>query len=213
MNDLSEPPPDRTVCGAFSETAQRFGDRVALDHGDGTMDYATLDAMSGRLAAALRTQGVRKGMVVGIGAAPGPWRIVAILGALRAGAAYLPLPEGYAPPRLAAMLADAGVRHVLGDWPQGTPPDTITLMPPEALCAGPLPTGAQADVDADDPAYVMFTSGSTGTPKGVVVPHRHARRVASCVASSSCVSAPASASFRPRRWPSTRRHWKSGAPC
>lgn len=177
MNDLSEPPPDRTVCGAFSETAQRFGERVALDHGDGTMDYATLDAMSGRLAAALRTQGVRKGMVVGIGAAPGPWRIVAILGALRAGAAYLPLPEGYAPPRLAAMLADAGVRHVLGDWPQGTPPDTITLMPPEALCAGPLPTGAQADVDADDPAYVMFTSGSTGTPKGVVVPHRAVRRL------------------------------------
>ena len=176
MNELSSPLAEKTVCSAFAEVALRFGLDVALEYDGAALHYATLDTLSEKLAKALFTRGIARGLVVGIGAAPGPWRIVSLLAVLRAGAAYLPLPEGYSDVRLFAMLDAAKVRLVLGAF-SGAQPLGIECEDPERLSDTPHHSGIPLPCPGpNDPAYVMFTSGSTGTPKGVVVPHRAVRR-------------------------------------
>ena len=108
--------------------------------------------------------------------------VVALLGVLKAGAAYLPLDPEYPAERLAYMLQDAQPACVLTSTriaqrlPEGVAqllldhPDTVRALaqspktnPSDAERTGPL--------SPHNPAYVIYTSGSTGTPKGVVVIH------------------------------------------
>ena len=86
--------------------------------------------------------------------------IVAILGVLRAGAAYLPLDPDLPPQRLAAMVADAAPALVL---------DADGLA---SIEADPRQDGLpDAEIHPESLAYVIYTSGSTGQPKGVAVSH------------------------------------------
>lgn len=98
---------------------------------------------------------------------------------LRAGAAYLPLDPATPPDRVAAVLQDAGCRHVLTasvavERDHLLP---VTLVGLDAALRDahrthiPVPETATGP---DDPAYLLFTSGSTGRPKGVVIRHRGA---------------------------------------
>ena len=115
----------------------------------------------------------------------GPELIVALLGVLKAGAAYLPLDVDYPPERIAFMLADAAPAVVVTDGATAgqLPPDAVTprlvIDDPatvEALAgrAATDPTDAErtAALRPEHPAYVIYTSGSTGRPKGVLVEHR-----------------------------------------
>jgi amino acid adenylation domain-containing protein len=160
-----------SVVDVFAAIAAKHPDAAAIVANQETFSYAKLEERSRVLAQQLQELGVKRGSVVGIGTAPGAWPFVAILGVLRAGAAYLPVPEGYPPDRLRAMLDRAGVLQVLGSWP-GTGDGMATHD--IATLAGHPVSGASAlpQPGPEDPAYVMFTSGSTGEPKAVVVPHR-----------------------------------------
>jgi non-ribosomal peptide synthetase component F len=115
VNDLSMVKTETTICEAFAKAAQAHRTNVAVDHVDGTLDYGALDHLSERLARALRARGIGAGAVVAVGAAPGP----------------------YAPDRLRAMLDAAGVRLLLGPWPDGAAPDGIACADPEALSKEP----------------------------------------------------------------------------
>ncbi len=163
------------VHGHFARAATRYADKVALRWSGGDMTYADLDARSARLACLLVDEGVRPGDLVPVAMHRSPEVIIAFLGILRAGAAFVPLDPTWPGLRLAGMLADIAPRLAVvdGDVP-GWPEDIATLSldsvgdtlegwpgsPPDVAC------------DPESPAYVMFTSGSTGRPKGVVVPHR-----------------------------------------
>ncbi|MBM3779323.1 MAG: amino acid adenylation domain-containing protein, partial [Acidimicrobiia bacterium] len=86
--------------------------------------------------------------------------VVALLGVLKTGGAYLPLDPRFPAERLRLMIEDAAPRVVLTSL--DLPPDAVTHTT----------TGAAArPVTPDDLAYVIYTSGSTGRPKGVEVPH------------------------------------------
>ena len=95
---------------------------------------------------------------------------MAVLGIQRAGAAYLPLDTGQPDARIATILADAGVRVVVGRSDAAPLPEGIRLVAADLLAAaGEAALPPQVDIAPDDLAYIIYTSGSTGTPKGVMI--------------------------------------------
>ena len=121
---------------------------------DSLLTYRELWARSGRLARELAGREVGPGTVVAAGMGRSVELVIALLGIVRTGAAYLALDAKAPPERTAEVLADAGVQIILDRVPAGE--EDFTDVP----------------VDGDDPCHVIYTSGSTGRPKGVVVPHR-----------------------------------------
>ncbi|MFF2073551.1 amino acid adenylation domain-containing protein [Kitasatospora sp. NPDC058162] len=143
---------------------------VAVRCGDRTLDYAGLDAWADAIAARLHDHGIEPGSVVGILTERGPHLLPALLGVLRAGAAFLPLDPGYPADRLRRYAEVAGCDLVLTDDRTHALGQSLgaALRVPEpdgAALAVPAPVGGR------DLAYVLFTSGSTGEPKGVEVEH------------------------------------------
>ncbi|WP_326585325.1 amino acid adenylation domain-containing protein [Streptomyces sp. NBC_00481] len=161
------------------DTARRHPGRTAVVAHDGSLSYRELADRSARVAAALAAAGCGPGSTVGVLAPRGRDLPAALLGVLRAGAAYLPLDPATPPDRVAAVLQDAGCRHVL-TASAAVERDhllPVTLVDLDAALRDahrthiPVPETATGP---DDPAYLLFTSGSTGRPKGVVIRHRGA---------------------------------------
>jgi amino acid adenylation domain-containing protein len=132
---------------------------------DTTLSYAELWQRSGWVAAELVRRGIGAGDVVAVGLGRSIELVVAMLGIIRAGAAYLPL-DAHAPDdRIATILTEAKAGLAISDRPV-VGVNTITV-PRESVEAAP-----DSPAGGDAPCYVMYTSGSTGTAKGVLVPHR-----------------------------------------
>ncbi|WP_405987032.1 amino acid adenylation domain-containing protein [Streptomyces sp. NBC_00872] len=186
-----------TLSAAFEEQAARTPAATAVVLGDERLNYAELDARAESLARRLRARGAGPDRIVGVAVPRSTELMVALLGVLKSGAAYLPVDLDYPAERVAHMLADSGARTVV------TVADSVSRLPEtEGLTALVLDgsahaddgspegtSGAQAGPDdpvqagpddpvqagPDDPAYLIYTSGSTGRPKGVVVTHRAVR--------------------------------------
>jgi non-ribosomal peptide synthetase component F len=138
--------------------------------------YAALDERANRLAHYLRAKGAGIGAHVGVLMSRSLDLPVAILGVLKAGAAYLPLDPDYPKERLAYILADACATLVLTDSrfadlasDAGAPAICLdTGWEPIGRCpATPLDT----ELPPGAPAYLIYTSGSTGRPKGCRIGH------------------------------------------
>ncbi|MGH3857418.1 MAG: AMP-binding protein, partial [Pseudonocardiaceae bacterium] len=155
---------------------------VAVVFEDTTLTYRQLNAAANRLAHALLARGVGPEQVVALALPRSADLIVAILGVLKAGAAYLPLDPDYPPTRIAFILGDAHPALLLTQTEGGLPgagltprlvlddPDTVTML---RGCPDTDLTDAHRGTPLipQHPAYVIYTSGSTGTPKGVTVTH------------------------------------------
>ncbi len=181
VGPAADRPPDECVPDMVAAQAARTPEQVAVAGPDGELTFAGLQQEAAELAARLARLGVRRGDVVGVCIEPSTAFVVALLGTMTAGAAYLPLDPADPPHRTAMLLADAGSRVVLvADEPPALP-GSLRAVPVHGTAR---PAGgsdrAQSDVDdppasaprPDDLAYVIYTSGSTGRPKGVAVEHR-----------------------------------------
>jgi amino acid adenylation domain-containing protein len=140
------------------------------------LTYGELDRRANQLANHLRTLGVGPEVPVGVCLPRSPGLIVAALGILEAGGAYLPLDPGYPEERRRFMLEDSGApvlvtgSHGPASLPAG-PWRLVEMDRDAALAAAPSTAPPESRGSPEDLAYVIYTSGSTGRPKGVQVTH------------------------------------------
>ncbi|MFH8759307.1 amino acid adenylation domain-containing protein [Streptomyces atroolivaceus] len=180
-NDTSTRYPGRTLHGLVETQAAATPDAVAVTDEAGELSYAELDRRADAVAAALRVLGAGPGTVTGVCLDRSRGLLVALLGVLKAGSAYLPLEPELPAERRQYMLADSGARVLLTGTdagPAGDSPAAVTVLPlgRDGLLPGSPPsredTRTAAAPGPGDAAYVIYTSGSTGRPKGVLVEHR-----------------------------------------
>lgn len=162
----------RSPHAAFFERARRQPDDCVLEAADGRFTAAQLGARADAIADALLARGVGAGDIVGVALARRSDLVAALLGVLRAGAAWLPLDPDLPVERLRYMREDAGARCVLVDADSAGLFDAADSLPMETLPRAPRAGFAPADEAPDSLAYVIYTSGSTGKPKGVRLPRR-----------------------------------------
>ncbi|MZF88578.1 amino acid adenylation domain-containing protein, partial [Streptomyces sp. SID5643] len=182
-NDTAAPVAASTLPELFEAQASRAPDAVAVVADGTAVSYAELDARANRLARLLAGRGVGPESLVGVCLDRGADTVVALLGVLKAGGAYLPVDPEYPAERIAFVLQDAAPVVVLTSaaradvLPDGVArvvlDDPATDRTLESL-DGTVPTaGERGVVRPENPAYVIYTSGSTGRPKGVAVTHRN----------------------------------------
>ncbi|HEV7977634.1 non-ribosomal peptide synthetase, partial [Amycolatopsis sp.] len=175
---------------AFERVAARQPDAVAIVCENEQLTYAELDAAANQLARSLRARGVRAEDVVAVAMPRSINLVVALLGVMKAGAAYLPLDLDHPEDRVAFMITDAGARIVVttAELAELLPaePD-VAVLRSDSIGGGGRATGGRMLLDVrpepeqGEPlepitdlaraAYVIYTSGSTGRPKGVILSH------------------------------------------
>jgi amino acid adenylation domain-containing protein/thioester reductase-like protein len=176
VNETHAATPDERLHAGFIRQARHAPDRTAVIAAERNLSYGELLAESAAVADWLLDEGVASAEPVAVVMRKGWEQIVAVLGTLMAGAAYLPVDADLPAKRQADLLAIGGVRHVL------TQPDVLRAELAQgpwsvrAVRAGggaPFTARHEASLDAprDELAYVIFTSGTTGVPKGVMIDH------------------------------------------
>jgi amino acid adenylation domain-containing protein len=155
--------PTATVVSAFEGAAREHGRRIAVVFGDEKLTYAQLLNDVGGLADRLCRRGIGAGDVVAVKMDPSPRRLIAVLGILSAGAAYLPLDPDLPNSRMHAQVVDASASSIVAEADGEL--DLCDLHPSRP------PSAERGPVLPSSSAYVMYTSGSTGKPKGVLVSH------------------------------------------
>ncbi|WP_434634912.1 amino acid adenylation domain-containing protein [Chromobacterium sp. CV08] len=179
-NDAGATPAPATLLPLIAARAADAPDTTAVVDDKGSLSHGELNRRANRLARRLIALGVGPEDIVAVALPRSAETVVALLAALKAGAAYLPLDLDYPPARLAYMLDDAAPRCVLSRSDAALPPGALRLDLDDALLQAELaalPDGELADHERvapllpRHPAYVIYTSGSTGQPKGVLVQH------------------------------------------
>ncbi|WP_307828481.1 amino acid adenylation domain-containing protein [Antrihabitans sp. YC2-6] len=182
VNATSGPVTGRALHEGFFAHAEATPDAVALLWGsDGRLTYGELAARALNIAGALSAAGVTAGDAVAVQLPKGPEQIVAILGVLAAGGAYVPI--GYDQPvaRRAQILETAQAAAALCVDAAEYEHTGVPAVPFADAARYAEPLAAPVVPDVESVAYVIFTSGSTGTPKGVDVPHRAAMNTVDAV--------------------------------
>ncbi|WP_052250850.1 non-ribosomal peptide synthetase [Xanthomonas sacchari] len=175
----------------FERQVLARGDAVAVLCGDERWSYRELNRRANRIAHGLLALGVRGGERVGILLERGPWMLAAVLGVVKAGAAYVPLDPAHPAQRLAQTLEDCTPRCVLSQQSlrgcAGLEAVPVRCVDEAAAWDGQAQTNPSASGIGVDPqalAYVIYTSGSTGRPKGVMVRHAAATNLFAWVEST-----------------------------
>jgi len=168
--------PNLCIHQLFELQVEQTPDAVAVVFEDKQLTYRELNSRSNKIAHHLLSLGVGPENLVGICTKRSCEMVVALLGILKAGAAYLPLDPTYPQQRLRWMLVDASVKVLLTEQHLVT---ELKLIGPNIVCldsewdtiAQQSQENPHCSVSASNLIYVIYTSGSTGEPKGVAVEH------------------------------------------
>jgi len=177
FNDTARPfPGDRTIHGMFEDQAEQTPDQIAVLFENIEINYRELNRAANRVAHSLLTRyDIRPEERVAVLLDRSQWPIIALLGIMKAGGAYLPVDPGYPPDRIRYMLEDSECRLVLTESGKEAMLSGLSVSPEIIRIQeldSPEDDNPSLPVTARSLAYVIYTSGSTGRPKGVMLEHR-----------------------------------------
>jgi pyochelin synthetase len=177
-NDTTAPFETALLHADFLRNATTEPERLAVIASERSLTYGQLHDLARGLAQQLVTAGCAQGECVAVVMDKGWEQVVAVLGILLAGAAYLPIDTNQPPARRDKVLLDARVCRVVtqpwraAEWSSDAEVQltsvTESIPPPPPSWSPPHPA------TPEQLAYVIYTSGSTGQPKGVMISHRSA---------------------------------------
>ena len=179
----------------LTESARGHAERSAAWARGRTLSYRELEERSNQLAHFLRERGIKKGDRVGLFLPKAVESVVAMFGALKAGAVYVPLDPNQPAERITYIINNCGIKGLITSADRlrvlehsSTPSVEFTLLTHElsngsvrpntfawsALASFPADHAPELQATTTDLAYILYTSGSTGRPKGVMLSHQNA---------------------------------------
>jgi len=145
-----------------------------------SVTYAELNQLANNLAGILIEKNVQPDELVGVNVERSIDLLVATLGVMKAGAAYVPLDPAFPADRISYMVSDAKMRLIIT---QSAIEESLPASKAEIICVdnvaltdktlGDSQSQPKPGINSGNLAYVIYTSGSTGNPKGVMVEHRN----------------------------------------
>jgi len=170
---------DACIDDLFELQVRNTPHAIAVETEDSRITYLELNRRANQLAHFLARLGAGPESLIGVCLDRSFDLMVALLGILKAGAAYVPLDPAYPRQRLAFMLKDAGLNILLTQerWAEILPKGEATVVcldHEQEHLAQESEQNPRIQRSPDSLAYVIYTSGSTGQPKGVLGLHRGA---------------------------------------
>src|SRR6266566_5499696 len=173
---------DKTIVELFEAQVARTPDHDAIRFADRSLTYRELNDRANQVAGHLGACGVGPDQLVALYMEHSTEVVCAILGVLKAGAAYVPVDPAAPKERLAFMLQDIAeglggilptvvTQSHLQDRLPGTASRVVTLDSGFASISDYAASDVKSKASPSDVAYVIYTSGSTGKPKGVMIEH------------------------------------------
>ncbi|WP_347219696.1 amino acid adenylation domain-containing protein [Chryseobacterium sp.] len=168
---------EETLVSLFTKQVELHPDHIAVVYRDQAITYKELDQKSNQLANHLLNKGIKENMFVPVWLDRSLEWIVAVLGIVKTGAAYVPIDPAYPVKRVEYILSDTAAQVMISS-------QYLSSLLPESGKMKILQLDALADLDAfssqqpqieihqDALAYTIYTSGSTGKPKGVMITHQ-----------------------------------------
>ncbi len=174
-------PVSETIISIFEKQATLFPNNIALEYESNEITYNTLNERANQVAWKLRELGVQPDDLVSILLERSMEMVIAILGVLKSGAAYVPIDPDYPQERIDYTLEDSKTAITISQTEHKAKLDghsNITTILLSDLNSNPDNTKNLPIVNTPaDLAYIIYTSGSTGKPKGVMVEHRNVVRL------------------------------------
>ena len=179
----------------LTESVRYHADRPAVCARGRTLSYRELEERSNQLAHFLRESGIKKGDRVGLFFPKAVESVIAMFGALKAGAVYVPLDPNQPAERITYIINNCGIKGLVSNADRlrvlehsSMPSVEFTLLTHElsngsgrgntfawsALANFPIENSPELQATTTDLAYILYTSGSTGRPKGVMLSHQNA---------------------------------------
>ncbi|MCP4136878.1 MAG: amino acid adenylation domain-containing protein, partial [bacterium] len=156
---------DGTILGLFEEQVRRTPDNIAVVFGDYELTYRELNGKANIVGHYLvGNAGIKPGDFVGLFMDRSWKMVIALLGILKSGAAYIPIDRDYPQSRIDYILNDSGLKTVIGDATDG-----VFIDIDEILSGNPDTSDPDIAAASRSPLYVIYTSGTTGNPKGTII--------------------------------------------
>lgn len=175
INDTAAPVSDQLLHTLFLKQVGERPDRIAVCTPARRMSYAEVYSRACRIEEELLPRGLEPNQLVGIVMEKGWEQVVAVLGVLFAGGAYMPIDPELPPERQRYLIENGDVKVVLTQssvLDRVSVPDEVEVLTVDQM--EPLegrPLVPRTRQKREDLAYVIYTSGSTGQPKGVMIDH------------------------------------------